>query len=390
MRGIWFKRPYLWCCVLSAVAVAAVTIWWQSAERSHRPPGITAEEWAAAEITAVNRLRRSPAAAEVCLTLARQAIRDGRVETALVCFDAVPASDPEHGLQAMFERSSLLFDQSRAGLAEVGFRQILEASMTGRAVPGRQRLYALRTLSLLYGVQMRTGQRAAILRQLMDARQGDVHEAKYYFFPSLLVWQNDWGASRVRDWLKNEPNSRPLQNAAARYLIGEGQLDAARGQLEVLHAADPADLETAAFLLECCREQNDASRFKAICSKLPPESADEPLLLTEYRGKWLLDRQEWQQAEACFQRLLKRNPANPAAWQGLAECSDRLGQSERRLMALDRVAVLARLRVGLAPAVPENPEAIRAVADWCRQLEMPDAAMAFDFFGGGRGNVSSQ
>ncbi|MGV2337085.1 MAG UNVERIFIED_CONTAM: hypothetical protein LVR18_24355 [Planctomycetaceae bacterium] len=332
----------------------------------------------------------APAAAEVCLTLARQAIRDGRVETAFVCFDAVPADDPEHGLQAVFERSSLLFDQSRAGAAETGFRRIIEASRSGGAIPGRQVLYALRTLSLLYGVQMRTGQRAAILRQLMDARQADVHEAKYYFFPSLLVWQNDWGASRVRDWLKNEPDSRPLQNAAARYLIGEGQLDAAREQLEVLYSADPADLETAAFLLECCREQNDAFRFEAICSKLPPESANEPLLLTEFRGKLLLDRKEWLQAEACFQRLLKRDPANPAAWQGLAECSDRLGQSERRLKALDRVAVLARLRVGLAPAVPENPEAIRAVADSCRQLEMTEAAMAFDFFGSGRVDVSPQ
>jgi len=390
MSRIWFRRPSVWCGVLSIAAVAAAAIWWQSALESPRPPGISSAEWTAAKEAAASRLRRAPAAAEVCLTLARKAIRDGQFETALVCFDAVPADDPDHGLQAMFERSSLLFDQSRAGEAEKGFQQILEASRAGLAVPGRQRLYALRTLSLLYGVQMRTSQRAAILKQLMDARQADVHEAKYYFFPSLLVWQNDWGASRIREWLKHEPNSRPLQNADARYLIGEGQLEAARERLEALYAADSRDAETAAFLLECCREQNDVPRFETICTELPPESATEPLLLTEFRGIWLLDRKKWQQAQACFQRLLERDPANTAAWQGLATCHGQLGQSEQRLQAIDRAAVLARLRVGLGPAAPENPEAIRAVADWCRQLEMPDAAIAFDFFGSGRVQADSQ
>jgi tetratricopeptide (TPR) repeat protein len=387
MKGIWLKQPALWCAAISVVTAAAATICWWFAHQSHRPPGISAEDWAAAKEAAASRLQRAPATAEICLTLARKAIRDGRTTTALACLDAVPADDPEHGLQAVFERSSLLFDQFQAGASEIGFQQLLEASNAGKTIPGRQKLFALRTLSLLYGVQMRTERRAAILKQLMDTRQADVHEAKYYFFPSLLVWQNDWGASRVREWLKHEPGSRPLQNADARYLTGEGQLQAARDRLEALYAADPADLETAAFLLECCREQNDAPRFEAICSELPPESATEPLLLTQFRGTWLLDRKEWLQAEACFQRLLKRDPANPAAWQGLVECHDRLGQSAQRQKATDRAAVVARLRVGLGPAVPENPEAIRAVADWCRQLQMPEAAMAFDFFGGGRAQI---
>lgn len=387
MKGIWFRRTAVWCAALSVVTAAAATICWRFAQESPRPPGIAAEEWAAAKEAAASRLRRAPATAEICLTLARKAIRDGRTTTALACLDAVPADDPEHGLQAVFERAELLFNQSCAGASEVGFQQLLEASNAGKTIPGRQKLFALRTLSLLYGVQMRTERRAAILKQLMDTRQADVHEAKYYFFPSLLVWQNDWGASKVREWLKHEPNSRPLQNAEARYLIGEGQLQAARDRLEVLNAADPADLETAAFLLECCREQNDAARFEAICGELPPESATEPLLLTQFRGTWLLDRKEWLQAEACFQRLLKRDPANPTAWLGLAKCHDRLGHSAQRQKATDCAAVVARLRVGLGPAVPENPEAIRAVADWCRQLQMSEAAMAFDFFGGRRAQV---
>ncbi|MFM7057533.1 MAG: tetratricopeptide repeat protein [Planctomycetota bacterium] len=382
------KVTLRWLLPASLITATFAVCFCSLHQKTARPPGISAEDWSAAEAVTARRLSRTPVSAEICLTLARQAIRDHQPERALACYAAIPADDPQHGLQAEFELASLLLEQARAGAAEAGFRKIVDAAGGGVAVPGRQRLIALRSLSLLYGVQMRTGQRAEILRQLMDARQADVHEAKYYFFPSLLIWQNDWGADRVRDWLKNEPNSRPLQNAAARYLIGEGRPEEARARLEVLYGADSTDLETAAFLLECCREQNDAARIHAICGNLPPESAVEPLPLTEQRGAWLMDRQEWREAEACFQRLLQRDRANPVACQGLAECCERLEQPERRQRYLERTAVLAKLRVGLGPAVPDNPAAIQAVANWCRQLEMLDAAEAFDFFAGARTRLS--
>lgn len=375
-------RHLRWLCVAFPAVVAAAVCWYWTLGRSSLPLGITDAEWREAEVAAVRRLGRAPVRAEVCLTLARQAIRDGQSEKAFVCFAAIPADDPEHGLQAEFERSSLCLEESRAGAAEAGFQKILAAARGGVPVPTRQRLFSLRSLSLLYGVQMRTGRRAEILKQLMDERAADVHEAKYHFFPSLLVWQNDWGASRVRSYLEDEPDSRPLQNAAARYLTGEGRLDDARQQLERLHGADPRDLETVAFLLECCREQNDTARFEAICEGLPAETSAEPLLLMEHRGFWLLGREAWSQAEACFQRLLQRDRANPAACQGLAECYGRLQRPELRAEYMERSAVLARLRIGLGPAVPENPGAIRAVADWSRELGMLDAAEVFDFFAG--------
>jgi hypothetical protein len=42
--------------------------------------------------------------------------------------------------------------------------------------------------------------------------------------------------------------------------------------------------------------------------------------------------------------------------------------------------VLAKLRVSLGPAIPENPAAIREVAGYCRELGMAEAAEAFDYF----------
>ncbi|MEY3457035.1 MAG: hypothetical protein RL215_192 [Planctomycetota bacterium] len=365
------------------VCLVVVLLTWRlvlSGTEQGVPDGVSQESWRLAEEATRRRLSRAPERAEVCLTLARQAIEDRRPEVARSCFAQVPISDTGHGLQALFELSQLEFADHQSERAELGFEELLRAAQAGRPVPSRQQLIALRTLSLLYGVQMRTSARARVLQQLMQSRTADVHEAKYYFFPSLLVWQNDWGASLVKQFLEKNPDSRALRNAAARYATGRGELERARAELEMLHQQNPSDLETVAFLMECCHEQDDAVRLGTLAESLPVDTSDEPLLLSEQRGAWLVRRKDLASAVVCFERLQARDPANPAACQGLLACLDGEGRSEDRERLARRAAVLAKLRVSLGPATPENPGAIREVAGYCRELGMTEAAEAFDYF----------
>jgi hypothetical protein len=121
--------------------------------------------------------------------------------------------------------------------------------------------------------------------------------------------------------------------------------------------------------------------------QIAPESANEPLLPAEFRGKLLLDRKEWLQAGP-VSAVAETRPGKSAAWRGLAECSDRLGQSTTIKGSGSRCSAGAAAgRAGTC----RSREPRRRFGPWpTRAASWNDceAAMAFDFFGSGQVDVS--
>lgn len=345
------------------------------------PEGVTTQAWSAAAVASRrNRGGGTVEDSDVLITLARQAAGSGRTKVAMDCYAGIPEGHPRLGLQAVFEDSVLRLQSDLAASAERGFQNLLKQSQGSAKIPTRQLNVARRSLSLLFGLLMRTEERGEVLRQLMQDRQADLHDAKYYYFPSLMIWQNSWGAEKVGKFLKLDPENPHLQSAAARYLTGEGRLNEAQQVLSQLVQRDMSDLRSCGWLLECCYELDDWQTYQQVFRRLPPMTEVEPLQLTLMRGEWEIHQKNWKQAEACFHALLQRDPANSQAVMGLVRVNEQLGRIAERDQFLRRSLIIADLRVGLTVCIPGQKDAIRKVAAWCRDLQMHEAAGTFEFF----------
>ncbi len=384
--GVVWNIPRLYSLVLlvTPLPVCWLVFAWLSESRAGRPASVSVEVWTEAEAKCRRERGDDVRTSDILITVARQASRSGDLQQATACYEMISSQDDRHGLQALFEYSVMRFENNLAPQAEQGFLTLLQRHREGEPVPLRQLLIARRSLSLLYGLQMRLTERAAILQQLIDSRQADIHEVKYFFFPSLMIWQNAWGAERIDQYLSQTPSDISLQAAAARYLAGQGQPDLAREKLLALHGQDPLNLDLTSWLLEICLDLNDLDMFEQIIRDLPPVSAAEPTLLTQMRGEWYLKKQDWAAAESQFREVLKRDIAHSQATMGLARVLDQTGQPDERDKFLRRASVIAELRVGLTVANPGQTEALIKVSRWCRELQMTAAAEAFEFFALGK------
>lgn len=378
------QRPLLHVSLLTGFALILCGGWplwkWISVRSVVRPDFVSVEAWNEAEATCRRNRGGTVQESDVLITLARQAGRRGDLTQAFACYERIAPGDPRHGLQALFEHSVLSLDNHFAQQAERGFVALLQRHEQGDQISGRQLSVARRSLSLLYGLQMRTAERVGILQQLISHRQADVYDAKYYYFPSLMIWQNAWGAEQISAFLRCDPENRLLLAANARYRTGEGQPARAQRELLDLHRQEPSNPDLTAWLLESCFELDDWKTFERIHQQLPPRQSSEPFLLTQMRGEWCLHKSQWQEAETVFRELLGRDAANSQATMGLARAFDQSGQHNLRDEYLQRAATIAQLRVGLTAAHPGQTDALKKVAGWCRELQMTEAAETFDFF----------
>jgi predicted Zn-dependent protease len=393
--GAVFQHPLLRASLLAGCALFLCGGWplwkWVSAMSVGRPDFVSAQAWDEAEAICRRNRGGTVEDSDILMTLARQSGRRGDLQQAFACYEWIAPSDKRHGLQALFEHAVLLLDNNYAQRAERGFLTLLQRHEQGERLSGRQLSIARRSLSLLYGLQMRIAERAGILQQLISNRHADVYDAKYYYFPSLMIWQNAWGAERVAAFLRCDPENRHLLAAAARYRLGEGQPALAQQQLLDLYQQERSNPDLTAWLLESCFELDDWSTFERIHQQLPPRQSSEPLLLSQMRGAWCLHKNQWLDAEVVFQELLDRDAANSQATMGLARAFDQSGRHDQRDQYLQRAAIIAELRVGLTAAHPGQTDALRKVAGWCRKLQMTAAAETFEFFAAaGAGSPASR
>lgn len=360
--------------VVAAADIAHVLLYGKPAI----PESVSAAEYQKAFEEFSRLFHREPTPDDVLMLLAETAIRKDRLECAVDCFQMIPSDHRRYGLSARFQEAQALLRMNEADRAEESFRTFLQLSDQRASRNAEHILLARKWLVYLLAVELRFEERRDVLRQMIRDRQFDAFDAKQLFFPSLLIWQSSLGSGRLQEFLRKDPDNRRLLTSQARYLVGEGKLEAADQLLQKLREQHPKDSVVIAASLECCFEKNDWEEFAKLHSRTAEFSENEPWLLTLMRGEFALHNHEWASAERWFRHVLTFDPANPICHMGLAKVCQELGRNEERQELQQRSLTLARIRVNLAAVDNNSADAARALAADARTLGMVDAAEAFE------------
>lgn len=344
------------------------------------PTGVSESDYGEADAEFRRHFNRAGDKFDVLMTLAEIATKKKDFGKAISCYQRIPAEHVLYGPSSRYELAKLFAQTDQVQRAEDSFVEFLKLSESGIRLNESQVVHVRRWLSLILSVELRPEERRKVLQALVEDDQADVHDAKQYYFESLLKWQSAFGSGRIRDFLKLDPMNRHLRNAEARYLTGQGHLEEAWKRLTRLHFEDPGDLRTVAFLLECAYEMNDWSAFSTVLSEASEFREDEPWLLTQSRGQWALHQKEWPEAEKYFRHILEIDPPNATCLMGLTRALAGQGKTAESETLMQRSLLIAKLRVSLAAVSSDNPKAARDIANLSRQLGMEDAATIFDRF----------
>lgn len=374
----WHHRR--WFLLYASIFVAVCGLIVLRVTSSEIPPGVSNQDYDEASAEFRRQFDRDADYFDVLMTLAEIATRKKDFEKAISFYQRIPPEHVRYGRSARYAEGLLLAQTDQVQRAEDSFSWFLKALDIGIPLSDREVAHARRWLSLIYSVELRPEERHKVLKALVQDDQADVHDAKQYYFESLLIWQSAFGSGRIRDFLKLDPMNRHLRNAEARYLTGQGQLEEARRRLTTLHLEDPMDLRTVAFLLECAFEMNDWSAFSTVLSETSEFKDNEPWLLTQLRGQWALHQKAWPEAEKYFRHILEIDPPNATCLMGLTRALGGQGKKAESEALMQRSLWIAKLRVSLAAISVDNAKAARKVASLSRQIGMEDAATIFDRF----------
>ncbi|MEJ7591349.1 MAG: hypothetical protein WKF77_07355 [Planctomycetaceae bacterium] len=361
------------------VGVLAIGVFCWPEDAVTLPAGVSLIAYEEAERELIDLFHREPNEVDVMMTLAEAAVRNDELDVAIGCFARIPSEHKRYGASARLQEAQVLLRSSHAEQAEASFRAFLHLAVANPAYPQEHVRLARDWLVFLLAVEIRFEDRKAILQQMIQDRQFDAYDAKQYYFPTLLIWQSTLGSSRLREFLEQTPASRLLLIAQARYLVGEGKLDAAGQVLKSLRTQYPGDVAVFAASLECFYEQASWEQFETILSAATAYRDDEPWLLTQMRAEFAAHSQDWTTAETYFRQVLKADPANPVCHMGLAKALNGLGKTEERKVIQERSLTLARIRVNLSAVDNTSATAARALAQDARKLQMFDAAESFEY-----------
>ncbi len=374
------QRIRMWLLLCACISVAACSLIMFRKTSLEIPTGVSKPDYDEASAEFKDQFKRDGDEFDVLMTLAEIATKKEDFGRAIACYQRIPPEHVRYGRSARYEEGLLLAQTDQVQRAEDSFSRFLKAMEFDIPLSDRQVAHSRRWLSLIYSVELRHEERRKILKELVENQQADVHEAKQFYFESLLIWQSAFGSGRVDDFLKLDPMNRHLRNAEARYLTGRGHLEEARERLNRLYLEDPQDLRTVAFLLECAFEMNDWSVFSKVLSEASEFRENEPWLLTQARGQWALHQKEWAEAEKHFRYMLEIDPPNATCLMGLRRALSQQGNKAESETLMQRSLVIAKLRVSLAAVSTDNPKAAQEIAKLSRQIGMEDAAILFDSF----------
>lgn len=362
--------------LLVAIALPASYVLWAWSFRQVLPDGVTGEQFERATREWQRQFKTEPTDADVLMLLGEKAVLREQWDTAVACLRVIPSEHLRYGPSARLQEGQALLKLERAVDAERRFLDYLKiAGQTSE--PAENQLVAKKWLVYLYAVELRFEDRQKVLKELCDDELADVFDAKQMFFPSLLVWHSNLGSSRLRAFLKVDPDNSVLQTAEARYLTHEGKPEVAEQLLQELQQAEPENLRITAAYLECLHEQNRQDDMHDVISRTVPHSDNEPWLLTQMRAEAVLADGKTEEAERYFQAVLKHDPANPTCHMGLARCLTNPQQAEARRRIQQRSLLLAKIRVDLSDVDTTSADAARLLASQADELEMAEAGRYF-------------
>ena len=221
------RKKWVACGLVLTIGVLAVGVYCWPKDPVPLPAGVTQTADDEAKREFVELFHREPNEADVMMTLAETAVRNDEPDVAVACFARVPSEHIRYGASARLQEAEILLRGNYADRAEASFRAFLQLAEAQDAYRQEDVTLARDWLVFLLAVELRFEDRKAILQQMIQDRQFDVYDAKQFYFPTLLIWQSTLGSSRLHEFLEQDPHSRLLLIAHARYLVGEGKTDAA-------------------------------------------------------------------------------------------------------------------------------------------------------------------
>lgn len=355
--------------------------WWAFQPRdevqAELPLGVTAEQYERARSAFAERFRREPGELDILSLLAEQRYDEGELDAAVNCLQLIPISDPRYGITSVIRRTEILRELNRAEDAEKAYRQLLELAESTNAISIERVVQVRNWLTYLLSVQLRFEERREMLLQAHETGYVDVYDSKQLFFPHLLIWSGSRGRQRLEEYLEADPRNGWFKIALARYRTAEGRLDDARRLLADVPADRDIDLHRQAARLEVEFEADQWDAFQLILGELDEFEEGEPWLLTRMRGQWALHQRDWSTAGKMFREVQRNDPAEPSAQMGIARVLSELGLEAQAEQARQRSLLLAEIRVALPKVNDRDPEASRALASQCEQIDMPEAARFF-------------
>lgn len=373
------RKTWIVCGLLLAAGLAVVAALFWPGPAMELPASVSQKEYEEAKRDFIDLFHREPTEVDVMMALAEAAVKNEKLDIAIDCFARIPSEHVRYGTSARLQEAQILLRRNRAEEAEASFRAFLKLAESQPAYPQSHVRLARDWLVFIMAVELRFEDRKAILQQMIQNRQFDAYDAKQYYFPTLLIWQSTLGSSRLGEFLEQTANSRLLLIAKARYLVGEGKLDAANRLLASLREQYPGDAAVIAASLECCYEQVDWNEFERVLNAAPNFEGDEPWLLTQMRAEFANQTQDWATAEKYFRHVLLSDRANPVCHMGLAKALNGQGKTDERKVIQERSLLLARIRVNLSAVDNETAAASRELAADARLLDMTDAAESFEY-----------
>ncbi|MCA9053333.1 MAG: tetratricopeptide repeat protein [Planctomycetaceae bacterium] len=341
------------------------------------PAGIPDADYREAAMTFFGLKGVRPEHADTLMTLGELARAEEQFQLAATAFLAIPSDHPAYGPSSRLQAGIALVSLDRAPQAEQALREFLELSSDSPSTNAADIDLARDWLRFLYSVELRFEDRRQILRAIHEAGVASVADSKEFFFPTLLICNSDRGRDRLRRFLAETPYDVRLRIADARYHTAAGETAEARRRLEEVRDRDPSNLDCLAALLETAYEEGDDPAFEALVAAAPPVTATEPWLLTQFRGEFALQQQDWAGAAGHFSRLLAADPAHMSATMGLARARSAQGDNAETERLQRQSLVLARIRPRLIAVTEENADACDEIAADCAETGFDEAAEVF-------------
>ncbi|MEI8383431.1 MAG: FG-GAP-like repeat-containing protein [Planctomycetota bacterium] len=335
------------------------------------PDFVTAKEIELAKESFMLAQGHEPTADELVFWLAGSFAERKRFEDAVACYAKIPTSHKEFGRRSRFQQGQILLSLNRAIEAERNFRELLALEENDPKLESRFRVSARQQLRHILEVELRFEERAKLLQPFLERDETDGFETLAALFPTHLRWNSPIGFEFLEKFYAIDPEHPILRAALGRYYTVQGRLAEARTQLEAAAKELHQDLGVKAALIACLREANDPDLNRQMDS-LPPASPDDPWLLQFQRAEHALQVNQFQQAVAYFEAIIRRDHTCTQAWQGLVQVTRTSGESDARNHAIKMAAGLGRIQYQISRCLqkPTDPVPFLDVADACLELDL--------------------
>lgn len=388
------NKPVVWLLGIVLMAGAAAVVYQQQHEtkpiakqdaKQHEgssedvvlPEGLTLAGFNKAKSIYQERFGVTPKRHEVLGVAAEIAMSEQKLETALNCYREIPPDDPNIGMKAQLEQGLILVKLDRVAEAEHALTAYIMSAREAKSVAAADVIDAFKWLCFIMSVEIRLEDRKEVLLELHRAGLADPWDSKQLFFPNLLILNSTTGRDRIQKFLAHDPENINLQVANARYMTLAGEHEAAIVKLEELMAKHPNNLSVAACLLEAWFETDDQQKMRELIAKLPSHSQTEPWLLTYMRAEAALAEKDFLSVITLCKSVLNNDPAYLPCEMALASAYAAKGETELQKAQLERVSILAKMRVNLGSVRNDAPAAAGELSEMCRELKMDAAAQYF-------------